>query len=110
MGSAGKSKTKQMSARGLFDERNYRRDVVGLNGANFRFKLKDGTIVDRTLTARPVADVPPGQQPSRYWIPAPWAGETEKGWRAAIDPHALSAPTYAVNGSWNNVRETMPGT
>ncbi len=58
----------------------------------FRVKLTDGRRATRTLVARAKAEVPPGQVPARYWIPAPWDGESEKGWRAAIDP--VRAPLY----------------
>ena len=36
--------------------------------------------------------MPPGQVPGRYWIPALWDGEREKGWRTAVDPSR--APLY----------------
>lgn len=57
-----------------------------------QLKLADGRAVTRTVVARPAAEVPPGQVPGRYWIPAPWDGEREKGWRAAVDP--AGAPLY----------------
>ena len=58
----------------------------------FRLKLVDGRTVTRTIVAHPNEQVPPGQVPARYWIPAPWEGEREMGWRAAVD--ASRAPLY----------------
>jgi hypothetical protein len=55
-------------------------------------KLADGRSDTRTVVARPIAELPPGQAPARYWIPAPWEGEREKGWRSAVDP--AHAPLY----------------
>ena len=57
-----------------------------------QLKLTDGRVVTRTVVARPKAEVPPGQVPARYWIPALWEGEREKGWRTAVDPGG--APLY----------------
>jgi hypothetical protein len=57
-----------------------------------RLRLRDGRVIRRTLQTRPVDQVPAGQQPQRYWIPAQWQGEREMGWRAAVD--ANKAPTY----------------
>jgi hypothetical protein len=62
-----------------------------------RLKLKDGTIVERSVVARPVADMPPGRHPVRFWPPALWPGEGEKGWRTAIDANA--APLYLQDGN-----------
>ncbi len=57
-----------------------------------KLKLADGRALTRTVVAKSKVEVAPGQVPSRYWIPAPWDGEREKGWRAAVDP--ASAPLY----------------
>lgn len=56
-----------------------------------RLALRDGRIVDRLLTARPASEFPPGRHPVRYWSKEPWAGESEKGWRAA---NVAEAPLY----------------
>ena len=58
----------------------------------FQVRLTDGRTMTRTVAARPAAEVPPGQAPTRYWMPAPWEGEREKGWRSAVDPDG--APLY----------------
>ena len=58
----------------------------------FRLKLADGRSDTRTVVARPIAEMPPGQVPARYWIPAPWEGERESGWRTAVDP--AHSPLY----------------
>jgi hypothetical protein len=57
-----------------------------------RAKLTDDREVVRTLVAIPAADMPPGQGPARYWIPALWDGEAEKKWQVAAD--ARGAPLY----------------
>ena len=57
-----------------------------------QLRLADGRAVTRIVSALPAEEIPPGQVPARYWIPAPWEGEREKGWRAAADP--ASAPLY----------------
>jgi hypothetical protein len=54
--------------------------------------LGDGSAVIWTIVARPAEEIPPGQASARFWIPAQWEGEREKGWRSAIDP--ASAPLY----------------
>ena len=54
--------------------------------------LADGRNVTRTVVARPAAEIPRGQSPARYWIPALWDAEREKGWRSAVDP--TGAPLY----------------
>ena len=59
---------------------------------DLQVRLTDGRDVTRTVVARPAAEVPPGQAPARYWIPALWDGEAEKGWRVAVD--ATHAPVY----------------
>ena len=60
----------------------------------FRLKLANGRSETRTVVARPIAEIPPGQAPARYWIPAPWDGEREKGWSSAVDP--ARAPLYLL--------------
>jgi hypothetical protein len=57
-----------------------------------QLRLADGRNVTRTVVARPAAEIPRGQSPARYWIPALWDAEREKGWRAAVDP--AGAPLY----------------
>ncbi|HSE40210.1 MAG TPA: hypothetical protein VLH08_05545 [Acidobacteriota bacterium] len=59
---------------------------------HLRLKLQSGKTINRIIIALPKNDVPPSRHPSRYWIPAPWPGEAEKGWRVAIDPS--KAPLY----------------
>jgi hypothetical protein len=57
-----------------------------------QLRLADGRNVTRTAVARPAAEIPGGQSPARYWIPALWDAEREKGWRSAVDP--TGAPLY----------------
>lgn len=57
-----------------------------------RLRLTDGSNVTRTVVARPAAEIPRGQGPARYWIPALWDAERERGWRSAVDP--AGAPLY----------------
>jgi len=57
-----------------------------------QLKLPNGRAVTRTVDAYPAAEMPPGQVPGRYWIPALWHGEREKAWRTAVDPS--HAPLY----------------
>jgi len=57
-----------------------------------RLKLADGRTMTRTIVAQPKEQLPPGQRPERYWIPASWEGEAEKDWRVAVDPSR--APLY----------------
>ncbi len=57
-----------------------------------RLRLRDGRVVERTVKAVPVTELPPPQAPRRCWMPAPWEGETDHGWSVAADPEA--APLY----------------
>jgi hypothetical protein len=57
-----------------------------------QLRLAAGRYATRTVVAVPAAEIPSGQAPARYWIPALWDAEREKGWRTAADP--TGAPLY----------------
>lgn len=69
-----------------------------------RVKLQNGKTIDRTLNAVQKSELPPGQHPSRYWLPDPWPGEADKGWKTAIDPS--KAPLYLQDGlEWFRMKQ-----
>jgi len=58
----------------------------------FRFVLRTGGRVTRTIAFIPKTSAPPAANAVRYWSPSPYDGETKQGWRAAI--HKSQAPLY----------------
>jgi len=58
-------------------------------------QLPDGHRAKRTLHFVPRSEVPGGQPPRRVWSPAPWPGESDKGW-SAVNPHPT--PLYLQEG------------
>ena len=59
-------------------------------------QLPDGRHIRRTLKFVPKGALPEGQISERVWSPAPWPGETEKGWRAFAAQHT---PLYLEDGA-----------
>jgi len=65
-------------------------------GLRFDFVLPDSRRVERRITARPLAELPPAMRRSRYWSAEPYGKEAELGWRSATAalpvPLALAEP------------------